>query len=299
MSVTIKLCNNNNNLSNTDDVENNDIYLSTNEDDDDYDNLSEEEDFSDYIVDSTKTLFSNNSKFFCLFKSSGIQYIEKWELNRKINNDRVNDLYKIVKENLETSSDINIHEPIHIAFNINDRTYKLVDGQHRYEAILKLHNENTYAIFEIPCFVHHIDSEEDMMDLLGEINNRVPLSKEEFNKYKIPLIIDSINKQWENPKLKWVPFGKNRPTINKDILEKNLKKNEVYFEKISLDTIMYRLNEINNHIRGLKRSKRVEGKRINKNINEKAETFNFFLGLDKDMKWIKYIFNIDLLKKNE
>ena len=276
-------------------MENNSTIESDEEDDDYLSSEEVSESLKDYINEDTITYFSNKKKYFCLIKSSGLQHIEKWELNRKLNNNRVEKLYTVINSNLETDNDINMHEPLHIAFNSDEDTYKLVDGQHRYAAVSKLYDENKYAIFDVPCVVHVVTCEKEMMDLLQEINNRLPLSKEEFIKYKIPLIIDFISKKWS--KDSWTPFGKNRPSINKDKFEKKLKEYETELEKISLEKISLRLEKINMNIRKLPRSKRVIGKNIRKNVNDKADTYDFFLGLDKEMNWFKYIISATISLK--
>ena len=75
--------------------------------------------------------------------------------------------------------------------------------------------------------------------------------------------------------------------INKDMLAEKLKNSESV-HKLSTEDILNKLFKINENLRKMPRSLRVKPCCAT-SIHNSAENIDFFLGLDKIMKWIEEI----------
>ena len=221
----------------------------------------------------------------CIIKAGGLKYIKLWELNRKINLEKVESIYKSIVENIKKYNEPDLLEPLHIAFVIYTNQYELIDGQHRYKSLERLYNEG-YTCFEIPIFLHQVKSDSDKVKLFNKINNRLMIQEEDIIDSSIPKILDFIESYWFNKSKKWTPYGINRPRINKEILVKKLKENLSKINKIPFSKIKEYFIERNEYIKNLPRNKRNGGQKANP--HNKADEFNFYLGLDKNMKWLNF-----------
>ena len=79
-------------------------------------------------------------------------------------------------------------------------------------------------------------------------------------------------------------FGNTRPYIDKSVLIQKLKAqlDTLNRKYPSVEALIQRFYEINQEIRDMPRYKRGGG-------SKRAEKYNFFLGLDKEMEWFSRI----------
>lgn len=271
---------------NIDEFENN--FTETNANDNLYEDLEEEfetefgqDDFKNYINKDSVCQFTKNAEF-CTFNWNGIEFLDKWELQRKVDKNHATDLAKAMLNDFKKNKEFVFYDPIHIGKKKFDYKYYVLDGQHRLEAYLYFYERNKYPIQQIPIIIWYMDNDEDFIELFQKINNRLSLDKLKLIQIKLLEIFEGLEKKYgENI------YGKNRPKINKDLFANKLKNND-NVHKLSTNEILTKLFEINQNIRGKPRSSRVRPN-VSTSIHNSAESMDFFLGLDKTMCWLSEI----------
>ena len=240
-----------------------------------------EENFQHYIVDGSISRFSVGSNY-CQFKWNGIKYIDRWELQRKVNLDHANELLNDMIADFEKFKEFRFIDLIHIGKKKDDDKYYVLDGQHRLEAYNMLCESNKYPIQNIPIVLWTVDNDKSFVDLFQKINNRLNLDKLKLFQIKLLEIFEGLEKKYGKI------FGKNRPKINKDKFIDNLNDND-NVHNLSTEEILDKLIKINENIRSKPRTNRVQGTTIPMHIHRSADDIDFFLGLDKQMKWVNDI----------
>jgi hypothetical protein len=235
---------------------------------------------SKYIV-MDKIMDFNNKSIFCYYLWSGIEDLDRWELNRKVNTMQVKKIYKEMKADYEKNNHFIFYEPVHLAVK-TDNIFYVIDGQHRLLACNKLFKKNKYPIQQIPCVLWFPKSEDEFIEIFDKINSRTPLDKTKLFNYKINEIIEWIDKTYGDRESLW---GKQRPKINKDLFVEKMRESDT-IHKLETKEIIPKIDSLNIKLRGLPRNKRCD-KHINDSIHNHAESINFFLGYDKELKWIE------------
>lgn len=237
---------------------------------------------SQYIIHD-KIIDFNSKSILCYYLWSGIDDLDKWELNRKINLEHVKKIYKEMVKDYERLNEFIFYEPVHLAIK-TDSIFYVIDGQHRLLACAKLYKKNKYPIQQIPCILWFPKTEKEFIEIFDKINSRTPLDKTKLFQYKINEIIEWIDKTWGGTECLW---GKTRPKINKELFVEKMRESDSV-HKLDTNEIIDKINEINSKIRGLKRNKRCENKTTD-SVHNRAESLNFFLGYDKEFNWIEEI----------
>jgi hypothetical protein len=240
---------------------------------------------SKYIVQSEITKF-NSKSISCRYLWSGVEDLDRWELNRKINSEHVKKIYKEMVNDYEKTNEFIFYEPVHLALKKNSIFY-VIDGQHRLLACAKLYKKNKYPIQQIPCVLWFPKTEEEFIEIFDKINSRTPLDKTKLFNYKINEIIGLIDKTWNKDK-KTQLWGKTRPKINKDLFVEKMRESDSV-HKLDTAIIMNEIKKINSKIRGLPRNKRCAKKSVSDSVHNHAESIDFFLGYDKELRWIDNI----------
>lgn len=237
-------------------------------------------------------------------------YTDNWIYNRDINLERVEEIYKSIKDN--SMCGWTLH-----AFEDDKKNIRLLDGQHRYEAIKRYLSEydiyNT-CNYELTIWIYMIENEEShedkLIDLFKIINSNKQINEYELpSKRKIELtkIISSdsiLSKGIKNDSKTSTSY---QPYIHlkevKVIIDKILKD----FPELSNDEILINIKNINNRIRYLATEanfKLLFGKK-EKNMKRllllhKCHEINFYLNIrescyNRDI-WIKFVKNPDMIK---
>lgn len=238
--------------------------------------------FENYIVSDSIKKFSKNANY-CLFNWSGCDTINKWELQRKVDVNHVNNLLKSMKDDYEKNGEFIFIEPIHICKKQDNGEYLILDGQHRLETYSKLYKINKYVIQQIPCIVWSVKNDKEVIELFNKINSRLSFDKVKLIQTKLLEIIDYLHKHFKEN-----IWGERRPKLNKIDFCENIKNND-NAHKLSSEEIFHKLIDINTEIRGKPRQQRVPDCYLSSSVHNSAESLNFFLGLDKTMAWIDKI----------
>ena len=237
---------------------------------------------SKYIVPDKITDY-NSKAIMCYYLWSGSEELDRWELNRKINKEHVQKIYKQMALDYQKTNEFIFYEPVHLAIKTNSVFY-VIDGQHRLLACAKLYKKNKYPIQQIPCVLWFPKSDEEFIEIFDKINSRTPMDKTKLFNYKINELIIWLDKTWGN---KYSIWGKTRPKINKDLMVVKMRESDS-IHKLETDQIIEIIKKINEKIRGTSRNKRCK-KAVSDSVHNNAETINFFLGYDKELGWIEDI----------
>jgi len=209
----------------------------------------------------------------------GIKFLDKWELQRKVNFEHATKLAYSMRDDYKIHKEFISYDPVHIGKIDNEPTYYVLDGQHRLEVYNYFYEKNKYPIQQIPAILWYVKNQKEFIDIFHKINNRISIDKLKLVQIKLLEIIQGFETK----------YGKNiwgsiRPKINKDIFVDKLKETE-FIHNLNTEEILNKLYKINEKIRALPRSLRVKSKLPNE-MHHKVETIDFFLGLDKKMLWL-------------
>jgi len=237
--------------------------------------------------------YPNNSHagIFSIADANAVRLIhnKRWELNREIDNNHVKELYEIYSRNLKEGKNIPFYDNIHVAYNKDTDELKILEGQHRITAIGLLLIEKQNIEFKFPLVLWFVDDDNDMMHLLHIINNRKIFEIEKHVSYELSDILTEFSNRFHymDGSKKCDFWGKLRPHIDKDkfILKIRAKLDHINANYQSVSQLIDKLEKINLNIRQFTRKTRGGSKMT----NDKAEKWNFFLGMDKDMEWINEI----------
>jgi hypothetical protein len=223
----------------------------------------------------------NSKSIMCYYLWSGVNDLDRWELNRKIDTTHVKKIYKEMVKDYEKKSEFIFYEPVQLAIKTDNILY-VIDGQHRLLACNKLYKKNKYPIQQIPCVLWFPNSEEEFIEIFDKINSRTPIDKSKLFNYKILDIINWMDKNMGSNELIW---GKFRPKINKDLFVEKMRESDSV-HKLETSEIIKKINDYNIKQRGMPRTKRCD-KSVNDSVHNHAESIDFFLGYDKELKWIE------------
>jgi len=218
---------------------------------------------------------------FCSLKCLHILHSPFWALNRKIDRDHVRLLFDSYEKDVKNGQQICFFDMIHITYNVGSDEVKVIEGQHRIQALEEIRRK--YPAFEckFPAVLWNVSDDNDMMHLLHIVNNRKHFELEENISYEISDIISTLTEHFQTN-----IWGDFRPFMSKTVfIEKlKLKIENIRQEYDYVEDYCSKLIQVNEDIGKLPKYKRGGG---TKSTNEKAEEIGFFLGLDKNMSWLE------------
>jgi hypothetical protein len=255
-------------------------YESDCEEENNQDNQNETHDIKEYIRDGTVVKYGKKM-FTCRLSTSVTEIIKFWELQRNINEEKVENIYKSMLEYYSEHGEYEFLDPIHIVQkNYDDKNYYVVDGQHRLEAYKKVIEVLRQPIPFFPAMIRIVDNEDEFIKLFEKINNRLIVDINSLMQLKLQDLMKRMEAEW--PCSKKSCWGYNRPFLNKEKFCKMARENAFCIESTSAE-IFLKLLDVNHHIK--QQSSRSRTKDYEKKYNQKAESWTFFLGLDKTMSW--------------
>lgn len=241
-----------------------------------------------YIVRDKIIEFGSNG-IFCNYLWSGVSELDKWELNRKIDVELVKKLVGEMEKDYKVCGKFKFYEPVHLGLKKNNIFY-VIDGQHRLLAYQKLFKKNKYPIQQIPCVVWFPENDDEFIEIFDKINLRTPLDKTKLFNYKINDIIKWMNVRYDNSHGIW---GYNRPKINKELFVEKMRETE-QIHKLDTSEIIKKIESFNDELTKLGRNERCKksyNAQITNSVHNSMETINFYLGCDKELRWITDEFN--------
>lgn len=228
----------------------------------------------------------------CASTSFGTLHSPIWELNRKIDEKHVVNLFEAYEADIKSGNEPSFFDPIHIAFNQKRDIIKVIEGQHRVQALEEIIRRYPSTHFEFPIILWLVEDDNDMMHLLHIVNNRKTFNLDTNVSYLLSDIITAFSERFRyiTDENEVEIFGNTRPYIDKAVFVRKLKAqldNEQLIQKYpSVDTLIQKFEEINCEIKDTPKYKRGGGSKI---THDRAEKYNFFLGLDKEMEWFSRI----------
>ena len=237
--------------------------------------------FKNYIIPESIQPYTKNA-VSCRFNWNGIEHLDRWELQRKVDKNHATELAKSLKTDHTKNGEFIFYDPVHIGKKANDNKYYVLDGQHRLEAYQYFYERNVYPIQQIPAILWYATDEENFIELFHKINSRLSIDKLKLIQIKLLEIFEGIEKKYG--KNIW---GINRPKINKDMFCQKLRSSESV-HNLSTEQILINLFKINENLRKLPRALRIKPNCAT-SVHNSAESMDFFLGLDKGMSWIANI----------
>ena len=228
----------------------------------------------------------------CASTSFGTLHSPIWELNRKIDEKHVAHLFEAYEADIKSGNEPSFFDPIHIAFNRKRDIIKVIEGQHRVQALEEIIRRYPSTHFEFPIILWLVEDDNDMMHLLHIVNNRKTFNLDTNVSYLLSDIITAFSERFRyiTDENEVEIFGNTRPYIDKAVFVRKLKAqldNEQLIQKYpSVDTLIQKFEEINCEIKDTPKYKRGGGSKI---THDRAEKYNFFLGLDKEMEWFSRI----------
>jgi hypothetical protein len=243
------------------------------------------------------------------FNDFSENYFSNLYFNRKINEDKVNELYEILLMN-----GYNLPWTCHVLRDKNTDKRQIIDGQHRYEAICKYLNivdktliEDKY-IYIWEYDVSDMRNKEDnkyALDIYRKLNNNTPLTEEDMPKNKIVelmmlLRVQTIIKNGIGYDDKHMTCRS--PRIHEKELFELMNKHEYLINKMTIGEIIGNIYKINSILSKKTRDELYVNKRgmigiKEQKIYDKAVELLFYIGIKDCMYsplyWIKYIGNPD------
>ena len=250
-----------------------------------------------FFIDNLKRIspFPNKRHrgYFALCESTafGTLHSPIWELNRKIDEKHVAHLFEAYEADIKSGNEPSFFDPIHIACNQSRDTIKVIEGQHRVQALEEIIRRYPSTHFEFPIILWLVEDDNDMMHLLHIVNNRKTFNLDVNVSYMLSDIMTAFSERfryYDENDVEIEIFGNTRPYIDKSNLIQKLKAqlDTLNRKYPSVEALIQRFYEINQEIKDMPRYKRGGGSKI---THDRAEKYNFFLGLDKEMEWFSRI----------
>jgi len=216
----------------------------------------------------------------CILKCLPILHSPIWALNRKIDRDHVRLLFDTYEKDAKIGQQICFFDMIHITYNVVSDEVKVIEGQHRIQALEEIRRKYPAYECKFPAVLWNVSDDNDMMHLLHIVNNRKHFELESNISYEISDIVSTLSDHFQTN-----IWGEFRPFISKSVFIEKLKQkiDHIRQEYDSVEDYVGKIIQINEEIGKLPKYKRGGG---TKSTNEKAEEIGFFLGLDKNMDWL-------------
>jgi len=242
---------------------------------------SEEEILDDYFEGKSQI---NKNTFFVKIKPQGTKLIKRWRKNRNINDEFAEKAAMIQEEFYRNDGGYIFDCAISLCKIRNEHQYYIIDGQHRFSIYNRVENKNDRP--SLPCTIYIVEDESKISDLFIRINTRVALDldEEKKNQKKQDMLKYAMKETFENKAIIDI-FGRNRPKISENKFFEKIK-NTRCFKELEFQQITDKLVVINDGIQNMNLSY-IRKYKIRESSYVKAQKCGFYLGLDKEMRWMK------------
>lgn len=133
----------------------------------------------------------------CSLKCLHILHSPIWALNRKIDRDHVRLLFEAYEKDVKIGQQICFFDMIHITYNVVSDEIKVIEGQHRIQALEEILRKYPDYECKFPAVLWNISDDNDMMHLLHIVNNRKHFELEENISYEISDIVSTLSDHFQ------------------------------------------------------------------------------------------------------
>jgi len=271
--------------------------------------INNELDLNEYSEDFTKKLlieyfstpYMKNNKFNSyIIDISFLKYCKKWSLNRKLNIQHWNRIYKSYKEEINDDSSLIINNTI--SLGLYENNFYIIDGQHRTKAVQELLKDYVFTC-KIRVDLYYTNNYDDMIKVLSDINSTFPLNIENELLSTINNILTHMKNKYSHPKSNIFTCKKsNRPYINENDMIEKLRKAKFLISSNNINSVLKNIDKINEEYSQLDPNKlKFDKKKISVRMITRAGSYSCFLGFDTEFNWINRIdkiFEEKFKKKN-
>jgi len=255
----------------------------------DYSESEEEKEYSDLEEQILDDYFEEKSQidkntFFVKIKPQGTALIKSWEKNRNVDVNFVKKCTRDQEDFFRENGRYNFPCPVHLCKIRDEQQYYTIDGQHRLDIYDRVENKNDRP--SLPCIIHIVEDEGDISGLFEFINTRVflELDVEKNTQEKIDMLKYVMEERFQSTTLKSI-FGTNRPMINRENFFKKIRTTRC-FKELDIHQITDKMVVINRELRNTNLTD-ITNDKISSTTYSKCQKSGFYLGLDKEMRWIK------------
>ena len=282
-------------------------YLNTQDDDSELsedENEPEKEDVKQMEIKKLfiKPIYSNKyySKFICDAKNI-VKYSNVWTYNRNVNIEHVNNLVDTIKLFYDEGN-LDFHFIGSLKYICDKhKNYKLIDGQHRLNALKKIYNDNEYndIYIEMECDVYNVeDLHDDYSTLIYQNSNTVKnIVLDDIPSYQYIKIVEQLSEKFPKSIKDDKSSNINYPNIGKKFLQDKLKQSKIlelyninsiqlYEKIINLNTTFK--NYEDDDYKKILLKKDYTNKNFEVRLN-KCKNSGFYLGLIRECEWINDI----------
>ena len=218
-------------------------------------------------------------------------YIYNWIYNRRICPNKIQELY----DELITNSN-RIGWTLHAYRNLANGDIKLLDGQHRKEAIkkfLEINDKDFSNTDEITIWVYDIDNEElnedEIIELFKKINSNEPIETCQLpSKRKMELLKMIRKEEYFKYGIRTNPntLQSKSPYISLKQLNDIINLIITHHPQLSNEEILIRMKDMNNRIRMMATNENVEEQLFKRKLNKKEKE------IIEECREIKFYLNI-------
>lgn len=240
----------------------------------------------DEISDINRIDSNDNYELYKVDLRRFVSTIDDWDYNRKKNQKHISEL-------IQNYPNI-IGDFIVVRCKYDDDKLLLIDGQHRRDAIIELFQGDPTLNGKGYVKVFNVDTKNDIAMLFKKINNVMPVKINEIPQFVYVEVIDQLQSKF--PKAIKSLDRTTFPYMKKNELLKQLQDARLVEEFELTSTQLYDAIFKKNSEYSVKKD-------IFRNIKtpgayEKAQTSGFYLGLDRNGKWISEL-RLELNDMNE
>ena len=215
--------------------------------------------------------------------------IVMWPFNRDIDQSHVTEIYEHLLSTCSKRVPPNLRT-LCVGYYGEEKKYYLLDGQHRTKAGKKYLKKYPSRNFKIVVEIHHLSSEEEVIDLFNQVNSNKVLEAEETPHKGAIRIISKIKSKYSKdvfsekgrvyyPKM---DYSKVHSKFKQLLQDGVMTEDEIFKKVVKLDNRYEKLYE-----RG-EISSITSRPNIGPSI-EKAKRYGMFLGLDEHHRWLQKI----------
>ena len=250
----------------------------------------------------SKPIYSNKyySKYICDAKDI-VKYSDSWSYNRNVNIEHVNNLIATIKKHYDdNNNDFHFIGSLKYICDKNFK-YKLIDGQHRLNALKKIYNTKEYnnIYIELECDVYLVDdlNDDNSTSIYQNCNTVKNITLDDIPSYQYIKIVEKLSEKFPKAIKDDKISNINYPNIGKKFLQDKLKdskilelyninQNQLYEKIINLNT-EYK-NYDDDDYKKILLKKDYNNKNYNIRLN-KCKNTGFYLGLTRECDWINDI----------